>query len=398
MLSMNSNEIIIDKNSSSIQISNKISLTQRKCYNYMLKIAKNEFTKNKNNRIFKITADELMLFFSIGAKNHSYIKNELEILNRTQVKYNILGKNKRSKESGAFTLIAGFKYIQGVITYSFPPHIEEMILNPKIFGKINLVVIKSLRSKYSIALYELAEDYINVQIPKMNMEKFRELMGIEDGQYSSIKDFRKRVIDVAIEEINRSDNISFTISYELIKTGRKITHIKFTTHKKEEVLQLKDRQKKFYGWKRKVIDEYRNQTICNNLTELGYFKWVFFYINEDGLLGKIVNDSRSILEKDEAIKVWEYLYQNPSKLKIEPLSQYDILKKDFRDRKVEQTVTNALGGKSTIILKFIDFKVDRNRSDDMFDYFFIEIEQEDDSKFWSKESFSFDDIIAMRFV
>ena len=92
------------------------------------------------------------------------------------------------------------------------------------------------------------------------------------------------------------------------------------------------------------------------------------------------------------------LYQNPSKLKIEPLSQYDILKKDFRDRKVEQTVTNALSGKSTIILKFIDFKVDKNRSDDMFDYFFIEIEQEDDSKFWSKESFSFDDIIAMRFL
>ena len=46
MLSMNSNEIIIDKNSSSIQISNKISSTQRKCYNYMLKIAKNEFKKD----------------------------------------------------------------------------------------------------------------------------------------------------------------------------------------------------------------------------------------------------------------------------------------------------------------------------------------------------------------
>ena len=43
MLSMNSNEIIIDKHSSSIQISNKISVLQRKSYNYMLKVAKNEF-------------------------------------------------------------------------------------------------------------------------------------------------------------------------------------------------------------------------------------------------------------------------------------------------------------------------------------------------------------------
>ena len=398
MLSMNSNEIIIDKNSSSIQISNKISSTQRKCYNYMLKVAKNEFEKDKNKKIFTISADELLIFFKIGNENYTYLKNELEILNRTQIRYNILGKNKRSKESGAFTLISEFKYLRGVIKYSFPPTIEEMILNPKMFGKINLVVIKSLRSKYSIALYELAEDYINVQIPKMTIETFRELMGIEEHQYYKFATLKKNVIDVAVDEINQSDNITFMVSYELFKRGRTTTHIKFTTHKKEEVLQLKDRQKKFYGWKKKVIDEYTNQTICNNLTELGYFKWVFFYLNEDGLLGKIINDSRTILEKDEAIKIWEYLYQNPSKLKIEPLSQYDILKKDFRDRKVEQIMTNALGGKSTIILKFIDFKVDRNRSDDMFDYFFIEIEQEDDSKFWSKESFSFDDIIAMRFV
>jgi len=288
--------------------------------------------------------------------------------------------------------------MQGLISYSFPPHIEEMILDPKVFGKINLVVIKSLRSKYSIALYELAEDYINVQIPKMSMEDFRELMGVKDGQYSSIKDFRKRVIDVGIEEINRSDNISFSLSYELIKTGRKITHIKFTIHKKEEVLQLKDRQKKFYGWKKEIIEKYKNQTICNNLTEIGYFKWTFFYINQDGLLGKIVNDSQTILDKEEALKVWEYLYQNPSKMTIEPLSQYDILMKDFKDKKIKQVSTTALGTRTTILLEFVNFKTDQNKNSEMFEYFFIEIKQEDDSKVWSKKSFSFDDIVGMEFL
>ena len=397
MLDMNSNEIIIDKNSSSIQISNKISLTQRKCYNYMLKIAKNEFKKDKTKRIFQVTADELMLFFKIGSKNHTYIKNELEILNRTQVKYNILGKNKRSKESGAFTLIAGFKYRQGIILYSFPPHIEEMILDPKMFGKINLVVIKSLRSKYSIALYELAEDYINVQIPKMSMEIFRDLMGVKVGQYSSIKDFRKRVIGVAIEEINRSDNISFSLSYELLKTGRKITHIKFTTHKKEEVLQLKERQKKFYGWKKHIIEKYKEQTICNNLTELGYLKWTYFYINQDGLLGKKVDDNRTILEKEESLKIWEYLYQNPSKLTIEPLTQYDILQKDYKHKKIKQVATTILGSKSIILLEIIDFKEDKSKTHESFGFFFIKIKQEDDSLIWTKESFAFDDILAMDF-
>jgi len=397
MLNMNSNEIIIDKNSSSIQISNKISSTQRKCYNYMLKIAKNEFQKNKNARIFTISADELMLFFGMGNENHTYLRNELEVLNRTQIKYNILGKNKRSKESGVFTLISEFKYLRGTIHYSFPPTIEQMILNPKMFGKINLVVIKSLRSKYSIALYELAEDYINAQIPKMTILKFKELMGVEEHQYYKFSTLKKYVIDVAVDEINDRENISFVLSYELNKKGRVTTDIKFTIHKKEEVLQLKDRQKKFYGWKKHILQKYKEQTICNNLTEIGYFKWTFFYINQDGLLGKIVDDSRTILDKEEALKVWEYLYQNPSKMTIEPLTQYDILQKDFKNRKIEQVSTTALGTKVTTTLEFIDFKTDSNK-EGQFEYFFIEIKQEDDNTVWSRESFSFDDIVAMDFL
>jgi len=85
MLSMNTNEIIIDKHSSSIQISNKITALQRKSYNYMLKVAKNEFKKNKNARVFTVTADELLIFFGFGDKNHKYLKKELETLNNTKV-------------------------------------------------------------------------------------------------------------------------------------------------------------------------------------------------------------------------------------------------------------------------------------------------------------------------
>ncbi len=398
MLDMNSNTIIIDKHSSSIQISNKISAVQRKSYNYMLKIAKNELKNNANIRKFTITADELLLFFNFGDKHHNYLEKELDKLRKIDVKYNILGKDSKRKKWGSFTLIAGYQYERGVIEYSFPHQIEEMILNPKMFAKINLVTIKGLKSKYAIALYELAEDYINVQIPKISIVDFKELMGLENSQYPNIKDLKRRVISVAVEEINRSDNISFSLSYEMIKTGRKITHIKFTTHKKEEVLQLKDRQKKFYGWKKEIVNKYKNQTICNNLTEIGYFKWTFFYINQDGFLGKIVNDSRTILDKEEALKVWEYLYQNPSKMTIEPLSQYDILMKDFKDKKIKQVSTTALGTKAVSILEFVNFKIDQSKSSEMFDYFFIEIKQEDDSKVWSKESFSFDDIVAMEFV
>jgi len=392
MLNMNTNEIIIDKNSSSIQISNKISSTQRKCYNYMLKIAKNEFKNNKKARTFMITADELLLFFGMGKENHTYLKKELEVLNRTQVVYNILGKNKRSQESGAFTLISEFKYKQGIISYSFPSYIEEMILNPRMFGKINLIVIKSLRSRYSIALYELAEDYINSQIPKMTIEKYRELMGVEKHQYSKFATLKKNVIDIAVNEINDRENINFTITYELDKIGRKTTHIKFIVHKKENIPQTGEKQKNFYRWKNLIVQKYKSSPLCNNLTELKYLKWTLFYIDKNGFLGKDVEGNRTILEKEEAFKIWSFLFENPHKIEIVPLTQLDILHKDFKNRKIEQITTTALGGRVATILEFKDFKEDENGK------FLIKIEQEDGSKFWTQKSFSFDEILGMNFL
>jgi plasmid replication initiation protein len=388
---MNTNEIIIDKHSSSIQISNKISALQRKSYNYMLKIAKNDLTKNKNLKTFRVTAEELLVFFNMGRENHSYLKQELTTLSETKVVYNILGKNKKYKKWGSFHLIAGFEYDNGVVKYSFPHQIEEMILNPKMFGKINLVAIKGLRSRYSIALYELAEDYLNAQIPKMSIGKFRELMGVKVGQYSNNKDLRKRVIEVAIDEINRSEVIAFTISYEFEKTGRKITHIKFIVHKKENTDQTGEKEKNFYRWKNSIVQKYKEQPLCNNLTELNYLKWTLFFIDKNGFLGKDIEGNRTILEREEAFKIWEFLFENPNKIEIVPLTQLDILRKDFRGKKIEQVTTTVLGGRMVAVLEFKEFREENER-------FFIEIEQEDGTRFWTQKSFEFGEILGMEFV
>jgi len=391
MLTMNTNEIIIDKHSSSIQISNKISALQRKSYNYMLKVAKNEFKKNKNARIFTITADELLLFFGFGVKNHNYLKKELEVLNNTKVTYNFLGKDKRSKQWGSFTLIAGFNYKKGVIEYSFPHQIEQMILDPKMFGKVNLVTIKGLKNKYSIALYELAEDYLNVQIPKMTMDEFRGLMGLEENQYYKFSMFKKYVIDMAVNEINESENISFSITYELEKKGRVFSNIKFIVHKKENTDQTGEKQKNFYRWKNLIVKKYKEQPLCNNLTELKYFKWTLFFIDKNGFVGKDVEGNRTILEKEEAFKIWEFLFHNPKKIEVVPLTQFDILRKDFRGKKIEQITTTALGSRVVTILELKEFKEENER-------FSIEIKQEDGNCFWTTKSFSFEEILGMGFL
>jgi len=391
MLRMNTNEIIIDKHSSSIQISNKISALQRKSYNYMLKVAKNEFKANPSLRKFTITADELLVFFGFGGKNHNYIEEELNKLRKIDVRYNILNKDKKRERWGSFALIAGYEYNHGTITYSFPHQIEEMLLDSKMFAKINLVTIKGLKSKYSIALYELAEDYINAQIPNMKIEDFRELMGLEKRQYYKFSMLRKRVIDMAINEINSSENISFTMSCEFTTKGKKITHIKFIVHKKENTDQTGEKQKNFYRWKNLIVKKYKEQPLCNNLTELNYLKWTLFFIDKNGFLGKDIEGNRTILEKEEAFKLWEFLFENPKKLEIVPLTQFDILCKDFRGKRIEQITTTALGSRVVTILELKEFREENER-------FFIEIKQEDGTRFWTQKSFEFEEILGMGFI
>jgi hypothetical protein len=127
------------------------------------------------------------------------------------------------------------------------------------------------------------------------------------------------------------------------------------------------------------------------LTELKYFKWTLFFIDKNGFLGKDVEGNRMILEREEAFKIWKFLFENPYKIEIVPLTQLDILRKDFRGKKIEQVTTTALGGRVITQLELKEFREENER-------FFIEIEQEDGTRFWTNKSFTFEEILGMGFV
>jgi hypothetical protein len=94
---------------------------------------------------------------------------------------------------------------------------------------------------------------------------------------------------------------------------------------------------------------------------------------------------------EEAFKIWEFLFENPNKIEIVPLTQLDILRKDFRGKKIEQVTTTVLGGRMVAVLEFKEFREENER-------FFIEIEQEDGTRFWTQKSFEFEEILGMEFV
>lgn len=93
------------------------------------------------------------------------------------------------------------------------------------YVKLNLFIWRDLSSKHSLALYEVLKDYQNIKQIRIEIDDFRKVVGLEAGQYKIFTMLRKRVIDVAVEEINKKTDLR--VQYELEKRGRKIVAITF---------------------------------------------------------------------------------------------------------------------------------------------------------------------------
>ena len=88
-------------------------------------------------------------------------------------------------------------------------------------------ILASFRSGYSVALHEQLEQRKKFNKWKVEVQEFKTLMGIAEDEYPSIGNLQLRVINVAINEIEKNTEY-FNLKYKSIKNGRSISHFEFT--------------------------------------------------------------------------------------------------------------------------------------------------------------------------
>ena len=89
----------------------------------------------------------------------------------------------------------------------------------------------NMDSIYSVRLYELLVQWVAAkQTPLFDLDNFREQLGVENHEYKRMGNFKLRVLDLAVKEINEKSDIK--VSYSQVKKGRTITGFKFTVHEK----------------------------------------------------------------------------------------------------------------------------------------------------------------------
>ena len=86
-------------------------------------------------------------------------------------------------------------------------------------------------SVYSVRLYELLTQWRSAKkTPCFALEIFRQQMGLGVSEYKRMNDLKKRVLDLAISEINEKSDLK--VKYENVKKGRSIIGFTFTVHEK----------------------------------------------------------------------------------------------------------------------------------------------------------------------
>ena len=92
------------------------------------------------------------------------------------------------------------------------------------FTTYKLGKVAQLKSCYSIRLFELLTQWKAVGQMEISIDKLKAALGIE-GKFSEWRDFRRVVLERAVKELAEKSDLHFT--YEVTKTNRKITGIKF---------------------------------------------------------------------------------------------------------------------------------------------------------------------------
>ena len=214
------------KASPAIQIQSKISLLQRRAWNVLLANAYNELPDKDIHRVSMV---ELAAKLGFGDGNQEYLKEVLRSLRSCEVEWNLLNKDNK-QVWGIASLLASAEIENGICTYGFAPHLRRQLYNPRIYAKLNLRLQNRFKSRYALILWEVCFDYFDTdrdqgETPFIGLETFRELMGLQTGDYTTFKSLNQWVIKPALKEIN--DVTNYHVEVEQKRLGRSIAELKF---------------------------------------------------------------------------------------------------------------------------------------------------------------------------
>jgi plasmid replication initiation protein len=135
---------------------------------------------------------------------------------------------------------------EGSMTLRFDKALKPYLLQLKSnFTQYQLAAVANFKNSYSIRFYEFLKMHQykgngGQFFVRYSIAELRQLVGIKGHEYTQTRDFRIRVIEPALKEIDLQTDLKI-IEVQYLKTGRAISHIKiYAEPKKQRAFAITD--------------------------------------------------------------------------------------------------------------------------------------------------------------
>lgn len=230
----NKNELVV-KSNRLIEASYRLTLAEQRIVLLAITEARRTQTGLSEANELEIRATDYAETFNIQ-ENQAYEQTK-EASQTLFHRYVILrGIDPKTGKEDKLTVrwVSSIRYVDGAGTiylrfaHDMVPYITRL---EKEFTPYRLEKVANMSSPYAIRMYELLAQWGGIGQREIELAWLRKILMVEN-EYTAIKDLKKRVIDVAISQINEFSDLS--ASYTQRKTGRVVTHLIFSFKPKEE--------------------------------------------------------------------------------------------------------------------------------------------------------------------
>src|SRR5262249_26072746 len=162
---------------------------QRKLFNALLFNAYHELPHKSSHTI---QVRELCALIGYNSHDYGKLKKALLALITIGIEWNVINSNttKDNEKWSARAALASAKFEDGVCVYDYSSVMKELLYQPEIYGRLNMKIISQFKSSYGLALYENCVRYQGLpRTPAFQIDLFRKLMGVPEGQYASFNLF-----------------------------------------------------------------------------------------------------------------------------------------------------------------------------------------------------------------
>lgn len=217
-------DVALKKSNAAIKMNSSLGLLELKIIDASLFIAKPQISENV---LHSTDIEYFKWLLNFNSKNHDHLKRAITKIQQTLIQISIVDSKDPTKDVWHSTsFIHDVTIANGRIYFRVPESLRQPLADPHSYTYLSLKIKNTFTSEYAYRLYERckADQFKGGATEWWTIDEFRKLMNTTD-LYPDFKEFNRRVIKAAMQQINEHSDIYVTDIYQT--QGRTKTHIRF---------------------------------------------------------------------------------------------------------------------------------------------------------------------------